>query len=98
MTPYYYFLSNTKSSNIIMVAKSHLPQFSDVQQKRAECWMYETFPNCKRVDVNYTFKRFKFPDFVKNWIMNGGWIKESDKNGGTYRRQAYKKSNKYYIY
>lgn len=57
-----------------------------IQAERAEFWMNQYFPSCTKVDVNFTFEKYNFPDFVQVWIMNGGWVKESNNNGGTYRK------------
>lgn len=46
-------------------------------------WMNTNFPNCKKLDVNWTMERYDFPEFVRNWIKET-WFKESDECGGTY--------------
>ena len=44
-------------------------------------WMKNNYPKCNKVDIDYSFG--KFPDHVKNWILNT-WSKVSEDNGGTY--------------
>lgn len=52
---------------------------------KAEEWMKTTLPNCISLDVNYTFEKFDFPDYVRNWILKT-WNKINDENGGTYEK------------
>ena len=54
-----------------------------IDYKPAEMWMRNNFPNCRRLDVNWTMERYDYPDYVREWIKET-WFKESDDNGGTY--------------
>ena len=46
-------------------------------------WLYTNWPNMKRMDMNWTAERYDYPAYVRQYIEQN-WIKESDRNGGTY--------------
>jgi len=46
-------------------------------------WLNQNFPKVRSVDVDYTMKRYEFPEEVCEWIKTT-WTKTSDENGGTY--------------
>ena len=46
-------------------------------------WLYTNWPNMKRMDMNWTAERYDYPAYVRQYIEEN-WIKESDRNGGTY--------------
>jgi hypothetical protein len=58
-------------------------KITTIDYKPAEKWMRNNFPNCRRLDVNWTMERYDYPDYVREWIKET-WFKESDDNGGTY--------------
>jgi hypothetical protein len=50
-------------------------------------WLNQNFPKVRSVDVDYTMKRYEFPEEVCEWIKTT-WSKTSDANGGTYEKPA----------
>lgn len=50
-----------------------------------EAWLNENWPAMKRCDVNWTFERYDYPPYVRNWIKKN-WVKVSDDGGGTYEK------------
>jgi len=50
-------------------------------------WLNLNFPNLRVVDMEYTAKRYEFPDEVCVWIKET-WTKKSDLNGGTYEKPS----------
>ena len=56
-------------------------------------WLENNWPKTRAVDVDYTMKRYDYPDIVQKYIIDN-WIKISDENGGTYCEQEYYKNLK----
>jgi hypothetical protein len=54
-----------------------------VDYERAINWMNSNWPNCKKLDVNWTMNKYDYPEYVRTWIKET-WIKESDQYGGVY--------------
>jgi hypothetical protein len=50
-------------------------------------WLNQNFPTLRSVDVEYTMRRYDFPDDVCEWIKNT-WTKTSEENGGTYSKPS----------
>ena len=50
-------------------------------------WITKNYPKVRSVDVEYTMKRYEFPDEVCEWIKTT-WTKVSDENGGTYTKPS----------
>jgi hypothetical protein len=50
-----------------------------------EEWLQHNFPNCIRLDHDWTMRRYDFPIEVQTYIMKN-WIKDSNLNGGTYSK------------
>lgn len=59
-----------------------------IDYKEAVAWMNNNFPNCKKLDVNWTMERYDYPDYVRDWIKQT-WNKESNDNGGTYVKKMH---------
>jgi len=58
----------------------------------AKEWLQTNWPNMQTCDVDWTMKRYDYPDYVCEYIKNN-WIKISDSGGGTYQQKYdYKKS------
>lgn len=51
----------------------------------AQQWLNTRFPKCKKVDVDWTFERCNFPQFVRSYIVEH-WDKVSDDNGGVFSK------------
>ena len=56
-----------------------------VDYEKAINWMNSNWPNCKRVDVNWTMEKYDYPEYVRIWIKDTG-VKENNNCGGTYSR------------
>ncbi len=56
-----------------------------VDYEKAINWMNTNWPNCKKLDVNWTMEKYDYPEYVRQWIKET-WIKESDEYGGVYRK------------
>lgn len=57
----------------------------------AKEWLQSKWPNMHACDVDWTMKRYDYPDYVCEYIKNN-WIKISDSGGGTYQQKwDYKK-------
>ena len=56
--------------------------------KEAENWLKLHWPNTRAADVNYTMKRYDYPNNVHNYIITN-WIKVNDDNGGTFCEPEY---------
>ena len=56
-----------------------------VDYEKAINWMNFNWPNCKRVDVNWTMEKYDYPEYVRIWIKDT-WVKENNNCGGTYIR------------
>ena len=62
------------------------------EYRRAEAWLNSTLPKCKKVDVDWTFEKYEFPDYVRKWVLET-WVKVDDENGGTYTKPAMDATN-----
>ena len=56
----------------------------------AKEWLQSKWPNMHACDVDWTMKRYDYPDYVCEYIKNN-WIKISDSGGGTYQKSNYNK-------
>ena len=56
----------------------------------AKEWLQSKWPNMRGCDVDWTMKRYDYPDYVCEYIKNN-WIKKNDNNGGTYHEPKYDK-------
>jgi len=56
----------------------------------AKEWLQSKWPNMRGCDVDWTMKRYDYPDYVCEYIKNN-WIKISDSGGGTYHEPEYHK-------
>lgn len=56
-----------------------------IDYENASKWMNDNWPNCKKLDVNWTMEKYDYPEYVRQWIKET-WIKESDEYGGVYRK------------
>ena len=54
-----------------------------MSNESAKEWLNTKWPNMRACDVNWTMKRYDYPDYVCEYIKNN-WIKISDSGGGTY--------------
>jgi len=54
-----------------------------MSNESAKEWLNMKWPNMQRCDVNWTMKRYDYPDYVCEYIKNN-WVKINDDNGGTY--------------
>jgi len=62
-----------------------------MSDESAKEWLNTNWPNMHACDVNWTMKRYDYPDHVCEYIKNH-WIKISDSGGGTYQQKYdYKK-------
>ena len=62
-----------------------------MSDESAKEWLNTNWPNMHACDVNWTMKRYDYPDNVCEYIKNN-WIKISDSGGGTYQQKYdYKK-------
>jgi len=62
-----------------------------MSDESAKEWLNTNWPNMHACDVNWTMKRYDYPDHVCEYIKNN-WIKISDSGGGTYQQKYdYKK-------
>ena len=50
-------------------------------------WLNLYLPNLRLVDMEYTTKRYEFPEEVCEWIKKT-WTKKSEENGGTYEKPS----------
>ena len=53
-------------------------------------WLKSNFPNCTKLDHDWTMERYDFPDYVRKHIEEN-WYKISDENGGTYCKTIHSK-------
>ena len=51
-------------------------------------WLQQNWPNCKRLDHDWTMERYDYPQYVRQYIKDN-WVKVSDDNGGTYEHPEY---------
>ena len=51
-------------------------------------WLQHNYPNCKRLDHDWTMERYDYPQYVRQYIKDN-WVKVSDDNGGTYEHPEY---------
>ena len=61
-----------------------------MSDKLAKEWLQSKWPNMRGCDVDWTMKRYDYPDYVCEYIKNN-WIKKNDNNGGTYHEPEYHK-------
>jgi len=53
-------------------------------------WLNTNWPNMRACDVNWTMKRYDYPDHVCEHIKTH-WVKINDENGGVYHKPVYDK-------
>ena len=61
-----------------------------MSDESAKEWLNTNWPNMSACDVNWTMKRYDYPDYVCEYIKNN-WVKISDNAGGTYQEPNYNK-------
>lgn len=61
-----------------------------MSDESAKEWLNTKWPNMRGCDVNWTMKRYDYPDYVCEYIKNN-WVKINDDNGGTYHEPGYDK-------
>ena len=58
----------------------------------AKEWLQSKWPNMRGCDVEWTMKRYDYPDYVCDYIKNN-WVKISNDNGGVYHKPTYNKKS-----
>ena len=58
----------------------------------AKEWLSTNWPNMRACDVNWTMKRYNYPDHVREHIKTH-WVKINDENGGVYHEPEYYKQH-----
>ena len=54
--------------------------------ENAREWFDANWPQCIKLDIDWTSKKYDYPEHVVLWIQNDNtnWKKLNDDNGGTY--------------
>jgi len=63
-----------------------------MSDESAKEWLNTNWPNMRACDVNYTMKRYNYPDLVCEYIKTH-WVKINDENGGVYHEPEYYKQH-----
>jgi hypothetical protein len=61
-----------------------------MSDESAKEWLNTNWPNMRACDVNWTMKRYAYPDHVCEHIKTN-WVKINDENGGVYHEPEYSK-------
>ena len=59
-------------------------------KESARDWLYTRFPNMKMMDMNWTARKYDYPEYVCQYIKDN-WKKVNDNNGGTYEKPSIEK-------
>ena len=63
-----------------------------MSDESAKEWLNTKWPNMRACDVNWTMKRYDYPDHVCEHIKTN-WVKINDENGGVYHEPEYYKQH-----
>ena len=63
-----------------------------MSDESAKEWLNTNWPNMCACDVNWTMKRYDYPDHVCEHIKTN-WVKINDENGGVYHEPEYYKQH-----
>lgn len=58
-----------------------------IKTNNGRIWLYNKFPNMKKMDMDWTARRYDYPEYVCQYIKEN-WVKINDDNGGTYQKPA----------
>ena len=59
-----------------------------MSDESAKEWLNTNWPNMSACDVNWTMKRYDYPDHVREHIKTR-WVKINNENGGVYHKPVY---------